>query len=323
MSKKYILLLLMMILAMLTLSYSGLLFLLVLIISLFLMVIYREHLKEQNKLKEDLESLSTSIESSLNGQSDSQLYIEDTLVSKIAHQNSKLIKRLDFYHAKEKDDRMRLEQLIGDISHQLKTPFANVKMYQELLITCDEKDKDKLAEALIKQTHKMEWLIESLMLLSKIESGCLNLNPSENDLNQTILEAINMVHHKAVKKDIMIVYKPSQRMINHDQKWTSEAIFNVLDNAVKYSQAKTKISISITTSDMFESIEIDDQGMGIKEEELNLIFQRFYKGQASKTYEGVGIGLYLAQEIMMKQGGYIYCKSCQKGSRFTLNFKNH
>lgn len=322
MYKQYAVIVLLMIIGLFSTLYSVTLSFLIIGVVILISLLFLNEANQKKQMLSDLERLSDSIVATLNHNDEpSVLHIEDSLVSKIAHQNNQLIKRLDYYHDKEKNERQKLEQLIGDISHQLKTPFANVKMYQDLLLDCDEKDKVELSKSLFKQTEKMEWLIESLMLLSRIESGCLNIQISENDLNQTILEAVNMVYPKAINRQITIEYHPKECIVAHDSKWTSEAIFNVLDNAVKYSEAGASIYVTLTSSDMFETITITDEGIGINESEMNQIFKRFYKGQDTHDYEGVGIGLYLSQEIMMKQGGYIYCKGIKNGTSFLINIK--
>lgn len=267
-------------------------------------------------------NLSKSLEDILNNRDfDFRDLSKDELLSKVKHQLIRILDLLDYHHEKEKSERTRLEGLIGDISHQLKTPLANLKMYQDLLRTCPDEDRERFHQSLEKQVEKLEWLIESLLKLSKVESGCIQVQSNEQDLDKTIIEAIGMIHLKANKKRIFVDYKPSKYQINHDKKWTCEAIYNVLDNAVKYSPEDSLICIQVMDSDLFTDIQVIDQGPGILVEDLNRIFKRFHRGQGSENYEGVGIGLYLSQEIMKRQGGYIYAKNKIIGSQFNIKLR--
>lgn len=104
-----------------------------------------------------------------------------------------------------------------------------------------------------------------------------------------------------------------------DRKWTSEAIYNILDNALKYTEEGSCVTIAVREYPMFVSICIQDEGPGITEEEIPKIFQRFYRGQQFQEKEGVGLGLYLAREILKKEHAYIKVSTTnQTGTSFAV-----
>lgn len=294
----------------------------ILILAMFVLTFLMQK-KSTQLIQEELVLLSELMQNVItNNKVNETILFKDDLTSKLLHQFVKFSGQLEDYHIRELEERKRLEQLIGDISHQLKTPLSNVILYQSLLIESTElEDTLKFTSALQKQTNKLEWLIESLLLLSRIESGCIHTDIKPRELNNTILEAVNMIHLKASKKNITVEYTPTETIVPHDFKWTSEAIFNVLDNAVKYSSNDERVEITVKSSEMFVTVCIRDYGMGIDPSEVNDLFKRFYRSPSVQDKEGIGIGLYLSQEIFNKQSGYIYAKKMSRGSMFELNLR--
>ena len=211
----------------------------------------------------------------------------------------------------EKD---KIKSLIADISHQTKTPIANLLLYSELLL---EDDTDNLSvqmrENIVQlhaQSEKLQFLIASLVKLSRLENGILQLSPQEEALKSMLTLAVKETEFKARAKGLEKAY--------FDSKWTLEAICNILDNALKYTNEGT-ISLSVTAYEMFVRIDIKDSGIGIKEEELPKIFSRFYRSEDTKNMEGVGIGLYLSRQIISGEGGYIKVSSVYgQGSTFSV-----
>lgn len=222
-------------------------------------------------------------------------------------------------------ERHRLEEFISDISHQTKTPMTNIKMYTELLYEearmlndpeVPEEDAAasarkilKYAEKIKNQNHRLEFLVDSLTKLSRLENGTLEIVAKPSDVNELISEAVAIAKPKAVIKNVELVvsestYKENQTA-SFDMKWTQEALSNVLDNAVKYSPEGGKVTVSITDTEMYLAIHVVDEGKGISEEESARIFGRFYRSSENQQVEGVGIGLYLTREILSKEDGYI------------------
>ncbi|MCR5122297.1 MAG: sensor histidine kinase, partial [Ruminococcus sp.] len=127
------------------------------------------------------------------------------------------------------------------------------------------------------------------------------------------------VKPKAESKKIVIKYTRESHTAKFDSKWTREALFNILDNAVKYSPEKSSIAVDVQMYEMFVCISVSDNGIGIAEDELPRIFGRFYRGQNVREQSGVGIGLYLSRRIIEEQGGYITVESVPgKGSVFRI-----
>jgi signal transduction histidine kinase len=138
-------------------------------------------------------------------------------------------------------------------------------------------------------------------------------------MDSVIRAAIEQIAPKADSKQIQIRYCPESCTARFDSKWTQEALFNLLDNAVKYSSESAAITVTIKVFEMFACISVADQGIGIPDEELPCIFGRFYRGQNVREQNGVGIGLYLCRKIIEGQGGYITAESTvNQGSIFKI-----
>ena len=210
-------------------------------------------------------------------------------------------------------ERHRLETFISDISHQTKTPMTNIKMYSELLreeaARGDEASVSKIqsyADEICRQNVRLEFLIDSLTKLSRLENGTLSVVPTEETIDKLIKTSVSAVESKAKQKNVTISYETDlSYKASFDMKWTNEALINVLDNAVKYSSEGGNIKITAEQFEIYQAIHVIDDGPGISEEEAAKIFGRFYRGSLVQQEEGVGIGLYLTREILEKEDGYI------------------
>ena len=220
-------------------------------------------------------------------------------------------------------EKERVKGLISDISHQIKTPVANIKLYMELLEGENvSRDVQEFLKKIKGQTEKIDFLMQSMVKMSRLETGILQIHKEEKDLYETIGCAVSAVVAEAAAKDIDLYVdceKPMQ--IRHDSKWTEEAIYNILDNAVKYTENGGKIQIHARRQELFLQLSISDTGKGIALERQAEIFTRFYREPEVHEKPGVGIGLYLARTIMELQKGYIEVKSEPgKGACFSLYF---
>lgn len=251
---------------------------------------------------------------------------EDTIVSKLQNKITKLARILKKKNESSLQEQENIKSLVSDISHQLKTPIANLIMYSEFLED-DTISKEQYKEyiKIIKiSVERLNFLSESMIKVSRLESNLIHLNMKNQSLNETVLKAVKDVYVKAKNKDIEIIYNEEAKIpISHDRNWTSEALFNLLDNAIKYSKTGTKIILSIKKFGMFVSVEVIDENNPISYEERNKIFSRFYRGNNSSNIEGIGIGLYLSRQIILKQGGYMNLKSSAKGNTFSMVLHNH
>jgi signal transduction histidine kinase len=208
-----------------------------------------------------------------------------------------------------KNEKDKLKELISDISHQTKTPIANLVLYGELLESSELTEEQKSnVNAILAQTEKLRFLIDSLVKLSRLESGIIQLERKNTEVYPILQNVVEQIRERASSKGLKLILIETDVAANIDSKWTQEAIFNIADNAVKYTD-KGSITISAAEFDMFVRVDISDTGKGIPEEDQPKIFGRFYRGSSTKTEEGVGIGLHLAREIISGQGGYIKVKS--------------
>ena len=218
--------------------------------------------------------------------------------------------------AQEKD---RIKSLIADISHQTKTPIANLLLYSELLMEEDLPPSAKAnVEALYNQAEKLRFLIDSLVKLSRLENGILSLSPQPTALQPLLRGIAEQYAAKAARKGLSLQLHDTDTSAICDMKWTAEALANVVDNAIKYTEHGV-ITISAVSYEMFARIDISDTGPGIPESERAKIFTRFYRSKNAGEQEGVGIGLYLARQIISCEGGYIKVASVPgKGSTFSV-----
>lgn len=223
-----------------------------------------------------------------------------------------------------KEEENSTKALITDISHQLKTPLASLRMSYELAVgdQLTQEERREFKEQEKQEIEKLETLLKELVDLSRLETHMIRLNPSKESLKKTIAGAVSQVYMKARNKDMEIqVDMEADMEICHDRKWTEEALVNVLDNSVKYSGEHTNITVRVTPLAMNVLIEVEDEGIGIRTEELYQIYQRFYRGEDAKKMEeeGAGVGLYLARMILERQGGAIYAKQkAPKGTVFRI-----
>ena len=254
--------------------------------------------------------------------------IEDTFdETKMSALETKMEKYLAMNQLSKKELRIekeRVSELISDISHQTKTPIANLLLYSELL---EEKIQDEqtreLVDAIHIQAEKLSFLIQSLMKTARLESGVIQTVPEENCVKELLQHVEAQAEYKAEKKGIQIECSCVEAKALFDMKWTVEAVYNIVDNAIKYTSPGGKIQINIREYPLFIRLDIEDNGIGISEEEIPKIFGRFYKSNHSQQKEGVGLGLYLAREIISGQGGYIKVTSkLGTGTVFSVFLRN-
>ncbi len=221
-------------------------------------------------------------------------------------------------------ERDSVKSLVSDISHQTKTPMTNIKMYSQLLEENLEsgniEQNKQLIQEILRQADRLEFLIQALTKLSRLESNVVEVKPVRQSIRALVEAVVNSMTEKAKRKQIEIqVLSELSGEACYDLKWTKEALENLLDNAVKYSPVGSVVTISVTAYDLYVAICVKDQGIGISEEDIPKIFGRFYRSEQVQQEEGVGIGLYLAREIVSKQEGYLKVKSKPgEGSEFQM-----
>lgn len=224
-----------------------------------------------------------------------------------------------------KQEEAETKALVTDISHQLKTPLASLKMCYEIADTesfTKEEQQSFLLQG-FQEVEKLENLTKSLIQLSRLEANMIQIEKKQASLKKTLLGAVNGVYMKAYEKNISIsVSEFEDEEVQQDSRWTQEALLNVLDNAVKYSGQGTAVEIRVMPMVSYFLIEVEDQGIGIPREEMHQIFKRFYRGSSSRVQEteGTGVGLYLARKILEEQGGSIRVKKGKRGCVFQITF---
>ena len=220
------------------------------------------------------------------------------------------------------EERQELQTLVSDISHQVKTPVSNLKMATDTLLEkpMTEAERTDFIRGIRSQTDKLDFLFQALVKTSRLETGVIQLDKKPGRLFDTVAQAMSGIVYAAEKKEIAVsVDCPEDLTVSHDSKWTSEALFNLLDNAVKYTPAGGKIAVLVVLWEMYVEIKVTDTGKGISESNQAAIFRRFYREEEVHEQQGVGIGLYLAREIVTRQGGYIKVVSEPgKGSEFSI-----
>lgn len=220
-----------------------------------------------------------------------------------------------------KKERENLKKLVSDISHQTRTPLSNILLYAELMEDqAETEDTKKLARQILSQTKKLEFLLQALVKMSRLETDILEVVPRQQPVRLLVEQTIEEILPKAEARQIQIVCtRLSDTEAVYDLKWTSEALANILDNAVKYSPEESTIFIEVRKFQLYTCISVKDQGMGIPESEKAQIFGRFYRSMDVQQEDGIGIGLYLAREILQRENGYIKVHSRKGGgSCFSL-----
>lgn len=247
---------------------------------------------------------------------------EESLFYKINYRLGRLYEVMQENKNNIAKERADLQELISDISHQVKTPIANLKMINNTLLENEvppQKQKEFLT-AQASQLDKLDFLMQAMIKTSRLETGVISLEQKQQPVYDTLAAALGGILLNAEKKQIDVqVECPEHLDARHDRKWTSEALFNILDNAVKYTPAGGQIRVSVEGWEMYVKIDIADTGIGISEQHQGTIFKRFYREDAVHDVDGIGIGLYLAREIVTLQGGYIWVVSeVGKGSTFSV-----
>lgn len=241
---------------------------------------------------------------------------EDTLLGKFQHEIFQLYEILCSYEEREKKQKEELGSAISDLVHQMNTPIANIRLYSGFL--ADEelpaKQRQAFAESILRQAEKLAWLGESFGKLSRLETGIIALHPERQPVLLALLDAIDQIAPKAEEKGNDIRLLGNQKLTAvFDRKWTEEVFYNLLDNGVKYGDRDSAITTCLTQGELYVRIDVVNEGSQIPEAEYPKIFRRFYRREAAGQQEGVGLGLYLAREIVKGQGGYIKVTSRPEG----------
>ena len=282
------------------------------------------------------DTVCQSMERILHGQPVKEYLNRETLTSKMVTELEKVEDIVRYRLAENEREKQELQEMISEITHQIKTPLSNIRMYCEMI---GENASSGSGETILRQTDssllrqysatvgdqldRLDFLLNALIRSSRLETSMIRLQLENNKVLNTIAIAVNNVFQKAEEKKTEIrVGCRSTIEVCHDPKWTGEAIENLLDNAIKYTPENGKIQIDVVPGEMYVEIQVKDTGCGIAADEVNEIFKRFYRGKAVSRVEGLGLGLYLAQKIITLQGGFLSVHSEPgNGSCFSIHLR--
>lgn len=267
--------------------------------------------------------LDKMIEDAINGTFVESGY-DETELSRLESRFHQYLAIKETTEEKIEAERAAIKSLVSDISHQTKTPLANVLLYAQLLEEqCTDEALNPYVRQIRVQAEKLQFLIQSLVKLSRLESGMVESNPISQSVELLIEGAVEGARGRAKTKQIAMEVKGDVHMSAlYDLRWTLEALGNLLDNAIKYSPAGSTVTVSVRSYEMFVCISVEDKGCGIPEQEQAQIFERFYRGTNAMDEEGNGIGLYFTRMILQKEQGYIKVDSKMgQGSCFQVFLK--
>lgn len=213
---------------------------------------------------------------------------------------------------------------ISDISHQLKTPLTSILIMLDNLSESDNMDKqtrDKFIAEISRQIENMNWLVISLLKLSRLDAGVVEFEREKINANKLVKEVISNLEIMAELKNVGFEIEANKDCyFTGDYNWNKEAIQNIAKNAIEHTKINTKVRIKIEENSVYTSITIRDEGNGIKEEDLKHIFDRFYKSENSSE-NSFGIGLSLSKSIIEKQNGYIQVETKEaEGTAFKVKY---
>ena len=287
-----------------------------LIIIIILLIIFSAYtyLRTSNILKSADKMLDEAIDGSF-----SEKDFSESRLSKLEAKMRRYLAAGKTSRNKLAEEHNSIKSLVSDISHQTKTPISNIMLYTDLMAEKElNAEAAELLNSIRTQADKLNFLIQALVRTSRLENGIVAVAPAENNIRNLLysVDFSDVAKEKGVRletneaPDIYAIF---------DLKWTSEALANIIDNAIKYTPAGGRVTVSATEYEMFASVDVADSGIGISEGETAKIFARFYRSPEVHDERGVGIGLYLAREILSRQGGYIKVSSEKgKGSTFSI-----
>lgn len=269
--------------------------------------------------KRSLRRMNDMIQSAIDGTFRADIF-DESLSAAVENKLAEYLAVSETQMKKAAAEQEKTKTLIADISHQTKTPIANLLLYTELLKE-EETGNSETTALLESQVRKLDFLIQSLVKLSRLETGILVLHPRKSEVSQLLEEAKAQYEARAQEKGLylrVLSEEAGKVTARFDPKWTLEALGNLIDNAIKYTQAGG-VTVRVNPYELFVCIEVADSGIGIAEEEHAKIFGRFYRSMSVSDEQGVGIGLYLAREIVRQESGYIKLDSeIGKGTTFFL-----
>lgn len=221
-----------------------------------------------------------------------------------------------------KKDKKELEESLEDISHQLKTPLTSILIMIDTLLDDEDMDQNTREDFLRnmkREVMNINFLVKSILKLSRLDTNTVKFISKKESVKEIINEAILNVSLLSDLKNVKIETNLTDSFITCDYKWQIEALTNILKNSIEHSYENNKVLIESSENNAYVKITIKDFGSGIAKEDINHIFERFYKGKDS-DYDSIGIGLALSKSIIEKQNGKISVESSDDGTTFTIKY---
>ena len=268
--------------------------------------------------RKEMEIISRALEDLINGKTlEIALPNQDTLPAKVQHQLVRLSDIIRGTQEKAWKECNQIKELIAETAHCSLNPLANMESYLELLQEeeISREEKELYLEALCASESRIRFLTEGFIKMSRLENHIVQIKKEQEDLTATVLNSLLQMRKDAQEKQIVFSVQGEEELcVSHDAKWLGEAVYNLLDNSVKYSPNGSKIEIKISKNEMFAQIAVRDFGVGIEHEELNLIFQRFYRGKRGRKSTRLWLGLISCQRNCFT--AWRFYESKRKGKRF-------
>lgn len=280
------------------------------------------YLQKQYK---DMANAERSIHEFLNGNTMSRIESEETGDwYSLFHEINELASILSAHAENEKQTKEFLQDIISDVSHQIKTPLSALKMYQEIMDSrsTDAKAVSSFSKKFLREIKRMEDVIYTLLKLARLDAGIIQLQKAPENLSVLIQDILERFEVWAKRENKTITLSGKENVfLSCDALWISEAVGNIVKNALEHTVEGGHIIVHLEQNPLMTQIVVEDDGKGIHPEDLYNIFKRFYRSRFSQDTHGIGLGLPLAKAIVEMHGGTISVTSkLGIGTTFTLNF---
>lgn len=302
------------------------LYLFLLLLFLFGMVylVLLLYLQRQHKAIDDAEN---KIREFLDGNSMSRIECSQTGDwYSLFHDVNEMAAILLAHAENQKQTKEFLQDIISDVSHQIKTPLSALKMYHDIISShkADAETVASFSEKSQREIKRMENVIYTLLKLARLDAGIIQMEKAEENISALMQDVLERFETWAEQDHKEITFSGNDEIVlNCDALWMSEAIGNIVKNALEHTQPEGHISLRWTQSPLMTQIVITDDGKGIHQEDIYNIFKRFYRSRFSSDVHGIGLGLPLAKSIIEAHGGTITVTSTLNvGTTFTLSFFN-
>lgn len=251
---------------------------------------------------------------------DPAAFTGETITDRLGAQAARLADAVQSEAQRSEAAREQLQATVSDLAHQLRAPVANLALYTDTLAAggMPPEKQAEFLKVLQGQTEKLEFLMDALVKTGRLETGAIRMQPRLLELAPTLERAAALARPLAAAKGLELAVEcPEGLAVCHDPKWTAEAVFNLLDNAVKYTRAGS-VRLAAERWELFTRISVQDTGPGFDARHAAQLFGRFYREPAAQSTEGMGLGLYIVRQIAQQQGGYTQARTRPGGAMFSI-----